>query len=142
MNVIASGSLLSNIGATSSDFLRVAGATIVNTTSIDGNNNGAFTTSATVSSLFANADYLIEMNVFALAHSSGTATTFFDPYFFLDQNFVDLGYSITVSPGIGNSLELASATPLPAALPLFATGLGSLGLLGWRRKRKVAALAT
>jgi len=27
--------------------------------------------------------------------------------------------------------------PLPAALPLFATGLGALGLLGWRRKRKV-----
>jgi hypothetical protein len=25
--------------------------------------------------------------------------------------------------------------PLPAALPLFATGLGALGLLGWRRKR-------
>jgi hypothetical protein len=34
-----------------------------------------------------------------------------------------------------------SATPLPAALPLFATGLGALGLLGWRRKRKVSALA-
>jgi hypothetical protein len=32
-----------------------------------------------------------------------------------------------------------SATPLPAALPLFATGLGALGLLGWRRKRKAAA---
>jgi len=29
-------------------------------------------------------------------------------------------------------------TPLPAALPLFATGLGALGLLGWRRKRKSA----
>ena len=29
-------------------------------------------------------------------------------------------------------------TPLPAALPLFATGLGALGLLGWRRKRKQA----
>jgi hypothetical protein len=28
------------------------------------------------------------------------------------------------------------ATPLPAALPLFAAGLGALGLLGWRRKRK------
>jgi hypothetical protein len=27
-------------------------------------------------------------------------------------------------------------TPLPAALPLFATGLGALGLLDWRRKRK------
>ena len=32
-------------------------------------------------------------------------------------------------------------TPLPAALPLFATGLGALGLLGWRRKRKVSATA-
>ena len=32
-----------------------------------------------------------------------------------------------------------SAKPLPAALPLFATGLGALGLLGWRRKRKAAA---
>jgi hypothetical protein len=26
--------------------------------------------------------------------------------------------------------------PLPAAVPLFATGLGALGLLGWRRKRR------
>jgi hypothetical protein len=30
----------------------------------------------------------------------------------------------------------ASPVPLPGALPLFATGLGALGLLGWRRKRK------
>ena len=34
-----------------------------------------------------------------------------------------------------------AATPLPAALPLFATGLGGLGLLGWRRKRKAQAVA-
>jgi hypothetical protein len=34
------------------------------------------------------------------------------------------------------------ATPLPAALPLFAGGLGALGLLGgWRRKRNAAAIA-
>jgi uncharacterized protein (TIGR03118 family) len=32
-----------------------------------------------------------------------------------------------------------STTPLPAALPLFATGLGGLGLIGWRRKRKSRA---
>jgi hypothetical protein len=31
------------------------------------------------------------------------------------------------------------ATPLPAALPLFATGIVGLGLLGWRRKRKARA---
>ncbi len=35
----------------------------------------------------------------------------------------------------------SQATPLPAALPLFATGLGALGVLGWRRKKKAAALA-
>jgi hypothetical protein len=34
-----------------------------------------------------------------------------------------------------------STTPLPAALPLFASGLGALGLLGWRRKRKAAVVA-
>ena len=32
------------------------------------------------------------------------------------------------------------AIPLPAALPLFASGLGVTGLLGWRRKRKARAL--
>lgn len=37
--------------------------------------------------------------------------------------------------------ENVAATPLPAALPLFATGLGALGLLGWRRKKKAAAPA-
>ena len=32
-----------------------------------------------------------------------------------------------------------TTTPLPTALPLFATGLGALGLLGRRRKQKQAA---
>jgi len=31
-------------------------------------------------------------------------------------------------------VSVNAATPLPAALPLFAGGLGALGLLGWRRK--------
>jgi hypothetical protein len=51
--------------------------------------------------------------------------------------------------GCGSAIALASniatvtidvvappTTPLPATLPLFATGLGAVGLLGWRRKRK------
>jgi len=45
------------------------------------------------------------------------------------------GFATTIST------SLSSETPLPAALPLFATGLGALGLLGWRRKRKAAAIA-
>jgi hypothetical protein len=49
-------------------------------------------------------------------------------------------------PGLGVVSEFfgtadTTVTPLPAALPLFATGLGALGLLGWRRKRKAAAQA-
>jgi hypothetical protein len=38
------------------------------------------------------------------------------------------------------SLE-TTTTPRPTALPLFVTGLGGLGLLGWRRKRKAQAVA-
>ena len=33
------------------------------------------------------------------------------------------------------------ANPIPGTLPLFVTGLGALGLLGWRRKKKAASLA-
>jgi hypothetical protein len=40
----------------------------------------------------------------------------------------------------GGSLD-ATPTPIPTALPLFAAGLGAMGLLGWRRKRKNAAAA-
>src|SRR5262249_20111978 len=36
-----------------------------------------------------------------------------------------------VNTGFSN-LSVGVETPLPAALPLFATGLGGLGLLGWR----------
>jgi hypothetical protein len=46
------------------------------------------------------------------------------------------GYAVNYSaPGTWE----VTTTPIPAALPLFATGLGALGLLGWRRKRKAQA---
>ena len=44
--------------------------------------------------------------------------------------------------GIDNVIfNTPAAVPIPAALPLFATGLGVLGFAGWRRKRKTALAA-
>ena len=40
------------------------------------------------------------------------------------------------------SVDLVNGTtPIPGALPLFASGAGVLGFFGWRRKKKSAALA-
>lgn len=39
-----------------------------------------------------------------------------------------------------DNLTLSSA-PLPGALPLFASGLGALGLFGWRKRKKAVATA-
>jgi hypothetical protein len=49
------------------------------------------------------------------------------------------GLTIDGAPIEGEG-DIATA-PVPAALPLFATGLGAFGLFGWRRKRKAASIA-
>jgi hypothetical protein len=49
-----------------------------------------------------------------------------------------LNIHTTQFPG-GEIRGFLTQTPLPGALPLAATGLGVLGLLGWRRKRKDTA---
>jgi hypothetical protein len=65
-----------------------------------------------------------------------------DPHIYLDPRFNIPGLTLELSQDLDNVVgTAAAATPLPAALPLFATGLGALGLLGWRRKKKSAALA-
>lgn len=55
--------------------------------------------------------------------------------------FLDGGYSkIGNSPNLGSFLireSIVSAVPVPAALPMFGTGLAFLGFVGWYRKRKV-----
>jgi hypothetical protein len=48
---------------------------------------------------------------------------------------IDATFSLT---GTGTTVSQA---PLPAALPLFATGLGAIGLLGWWRRKRQRTLA-
>ena len=52
-------------------------------------------------------------------------------------------FAANVTKGFSGQTLVADAivTPLPGALSLFATGLGGLGLLGWRRKKKAQAVA-
>jgi hypothetical protein len=57
-------------------------------------------------------------------------------FVFPSSGLIPTGGSTTLTVTVPDGLSLEPATPLPAALPLFATGLGALGLLGWRRKRK------
>ena len=86
--------------------------------------------------LVVNSDPSSEVNIFSF--SSGNTT---------DQGADGWDNTgVTPAPNLGfNAGDPGSwsgpvtVTPLPAALPLFATGLGGLGLLGWRKKRKAQA---
>ena len=64
----------------------------------------------------ANETYLVTLSLTPIASGSAAA--------------------LVASPSV--SIEI-NATPIPAALPLFGSGLGLMGFLGWRKKRKRAA---
>jgi hypothetical protein len=71
------------------------------------------------------------------APQSLTVTGSIDPSIFVAIGTLNADqYTFDYSPGLFQSP--AATTPLPAALPLFAGGLGVIGLLARRRKRKVA----
>jgi hypothetical protein len=88
--------------------------------------------------LTADTLYSVSLSLLLVGEISGnlgggkeTLSASLDPIFLVPH-----GYTLELNPNIGNM-----ATQLPAALPLFATDLGAMGLFGWRRKWKVAALA-
>jgi hypothetical protein len=83
-----------------------------------------------------NQIYTVTMLINLFPEFGGTASASADPIF----TPLDAGITLETSAGIGNNSPVG-ATPIPAALPLFATGIGGLGLLGWRRKRKAQAVA-
>jgi hypothetical protein len=76
----------------------------------------------------ASAEAFFSNNIFSITLLSGS------------NDLQLLFYETMISPG-GFSFDYvtaaAAATPLPAAWTMMLAGLGALGLLGWRRKRKV-----
>jgi hypothetical protein len=101
----------------------------------NGNVPGQQATSADVG--YQNSENLTFGQFAALGFDMNVDDTFLITLSLLGPDNADLGtvneYTVV---GAGTS-----TTPLPAALPLFASGLSALGLLGWRRKRKAAGLA-
>jgi len=110
----------------------------LNSRGCDGNGNFfCFTANTTPSGPALAADSTLSF-VFDITLSSGSFAGY-EPDFKINwvgtQNNYDLVSKAIDPPGV-------ATTPLPAALPLFASGLGALGLFGWRRKRKgVGAIA-
>jgi hypothetical protein len=56
----------------------------------------------------------------------------------IDPDWLRIGTDIVGTGTFNAAFSLDGVVPLPGALPLFATGLGALGLLGWRRKKAAA----
>jgi len=96
---------------------------------------------AQVETVTTNTVYEIDMLLGAAATTfpggtTDSATASMDPIVSFRDPTNASQFQLLFSDGIGNS---SAATPLPAAFPLFVSGVGVLGFLGWRRKRKQAA---
>jgi hypothetical protein len=70
------------------------------------------------------------------SYSGVAATAGTLEFFYWDSNNYDNTEFVTAT--LRADVNAGGITPIPGALPLFATGLGALGVLGWRRKRKPA----
>lgn len=103
---------------------------------LDTSNKGVFTGDFDIAS---GVEYEVDMFAYVSAHGASSGAAAIDPMLTVDPNFFDGNdLNFIFSNGISNGV---SSTPLPAALPLFAGGLGVMGLLARRRKRKAAAIA-
>lgn len=127
---------ISNCGAGSS--------TLIPTTSVsdrsDIQGDGSYSQGySTVYELAVGAIYEVDMSATGSGgslfgnQSLGTATA--DPMFSLSSDAADFNFVYSAN-------LLNTTTPLPATLPLFAGGLGLMGLLSKRRKRKNSATLT
>ena len=81
------------------------------------------------SQLDASFDAVLTVDTYAYSGNPSTVPISFSDFIYVYSGSGTLNYEVVRT----------SATPLPLTLPLFTTGLGALGLLGWRRKRKSGA---
>jgi hypothetical protein len=76
----------------------------------------------------ANTLYFIQLDLLLNPGPSNVEiSALIDPIFSTGAS----GGTFVFSPGV---LSGVATTPIPATLPLFASGLGGLGIFGWRRK--------
>jgi hypothetical protein len=88
------------------------------------------------------------------AKVAGTSTTFsvgadYVEYLIVDNGLFGNSFALSWAMTCANDVIQGQVilpstdltTPLPGALPMFSAGLGMLGLMGWRKKRKKAAVA-
>jgi hypothetical protein len=93
------------------------------------------TTSFETFGLLANIDSVFGGHMEAKILS--TSTVLWSSLSFGSQ--LDSGANSVIGSFLVRDVTSSIATPIPAALPLFASGLGLMCLLGWRRKRMAMA---
>jgi len=72
--------------------------------------------------------------------STGFKFMFLDVVALFDDNYQSITIDLFESGFyFGDGVTPIDVIPLPAALPLFAGGLGLMGIMGWRRKQSAAA---
>ena len=88
--------------------------------------------------------FSILSSAFALMTGSSATADFLHTLAFpigMDVFNLPVGYTVNAGDYLVNNrfvAEAPGAVPIPPALALFATGLGLMGLLGWRRKKQAA----